>query len=484
MSHPIDIRLADPTDDAIIDALDRANKRLSSSHERSRWRVLLDEIADNAEGRSQLEHSRPDDYGARYLSCAWWTDHRGSKYVRVCGGDTAVDGWHPHYSQLDHDIRPPLWHVFGERVYRVTKPGQPPRWVVSCACGETGEPRSLAWMGLRCGPCHDRREDGEVDDEVTPTILKEYGTGYAVAFAPDGMSLATSSFGRTIKLHDLRDGEHRMLYSDEATDPREELRPLCFSPDGRFLAVGDTPEWQVRIWDLDHDDSAIEEWLPGDGTDGAVSGLAFSPDSRLLAACTTVDEPIIWARDGRQFEGVWRPAGNYSALAFSPAGGTLALWCADGVLFYTVPAWDPIGGISFTQDEAEVYLLQYTPDGKRLVCVTESAFSLSGASTCRLHLRELETDAEPRTTTVPARTRAAALSPDGRYFASIVHDDLHSPGEILFWDLLQWSEAGRLEWNPEDALNDLAFSPDGHTLATISAAGVVKLWPWRLLLEG
>jgi hypothetical protein len=54
---------------------------------------------------------------------------------------------------------------------------------------------------------------------------------------------------------------------------------------------------------------------------------------------------------------------------------------------------------------------------------------------------------------------------------------------VTIWDVDVWQVAGRLEWNTEDDLRELAFSPDGQTLAIGSGSGVVKLVPWRLLLE-
>ena len=101
----------------------------------------------------------------------------------------------------------------------------------------------------------------------------------------------------------------------------------------------------------------------------------------------------------------------------------------------------------------------------------------------RLRIWDLTTRRQTHVTDLPVYIRVAALSPDGRYLAYVVHDEQHSPGEILFWDIEFWTSAGRLEWNLEDAIMDLAFSPEGQTLATISQAGVVKLWPWRLLLR-
>jgi WD40 repeat protein len=484
-SNPLDILLTAPSEDDLVAALDQANQRLRSAHGRKHWRVLLDEIADNAEGRSQLEHARPDEFGARYLSAAWWTDHRGTKHVRICGGDTSRGNWHPHYSRLDHDIRPPLWHVFGERVYRVTRPGQEPRWLASCACGETGEPPALAWMGPRCGPCHDRREDGQPYPDQGQELLTGQGRGYAVAFSPDGRHLAVSSAGRIVNLHDLESGEMRGLYADDDTEPYEEFRPLVFSPDGRYLAAGDPDEWLIRIWDLQNDDYEHEEWLPGEGSDDHIRSLAFSPDSRLLAAAGG-EGPIVWEWQDGRFEGVWHLIEPSFAAAFSPDGQALALG-GDGGTIRINDCSSSHRLIKIVEGSGvigeEVMFLHYTPDGHRLVMIVGTTGISSSGTPHVLRLLDLKGDRELASTNIPSHTRVAALSADRRYLASIVHDEQHSPGEILFWDLLTWKQAGRLEWNPEDALNDLAFSPDSQTLATVSEAGVVKRWPWRLLLE-
>jgi hypothetical protein len=73
------------------------------------------------------------------------------------------------------------------------------------------------------------------------------------------------------------------------------------------------------------------------------------------------------------------------------------------------------------------------------------------------------------------------LSIDGRYFAYTALNE-RQPGEVGFFDIAEWAEVGRVTWEPEGDIVDLAFSPDGQTLVTISQAGVVKLLPWRTLL--
>jgi hypothetical protein len=64
---------------------------------------------------------------------------------------------------------------------------------------------------------------------------------------------------------------------------------------------------------------------------------------------------------------------------------------------------------------------------------------------------------------------SVAMPPDGRYLGMIFHDDQRSAGSIHFWDLERWIIVGWIEWNPEDDLRALAFSPGGPLLATESA---------------
>jgi WD40 repeat protein len=508
MSTPFDHLLVDPDEDTLARALEEASR---SSGARVNWRHILDKMASSAEGRSQLERDSPASGNTYYLAVAWWTDHQSGRHVRVCGGNLA-ERRHPHYSRMDEDTRPPLWHVYPEHVYSVHRAGEEPVWLASCTCGVTGRPEALAWMGPCCGPCHDRREEGEVlPFAARPTILDQQdGPICSLAFSPDGNTLAVSSKGRRLYLYDLRDGSSEWLYSS-STDYAEhdDLRPLVFSPNGQFLAAGEHDVWSARIWRLDQTEDNSEVLFTNEYR---VETLVFSPDSRQLAAVTSMHALVIW----RQLGGEWHDQ-EYSqeetvfSVDFSPDGSTVALGGHSGrVTLMDFPRWKVLRRLAPEGGRGEdVLFLHYTPTGSDLVAVTatdtEAHFhdvllDPSGAASSgdaigrdteafpvseawKLRLWDLATRHERDWAPIPIIS-ALAMAPDGRYLAWIVHDSHFSPAEVTIWDIDEWRDAGRLEWNAEDDLRELAFSPDGQTLAIGSASGVVKLVPWKLLLEG
>ncbi|MFK4542559.1 serine/threonine protein kinase/WD40 repeat protein [Streptomyces tendae] len=105
---------------------------------------------------------------------------------------------------------------------------------------------------------------------------------YAVAFAPDGKTLATGGQDGAVRLWDVATGRLKATLTHRFVT---EARDLAFSPDGRTLAV--TAEGRVLLWNLaDRKPSAIlADDETGFGAD--IRELAFSPDGRLLAGTTT-----------------------------------------------------------------------------------------------------------------------------------------------------------------------------------------------------
>jgi WD40 repeat protein/serine/threonine protein kinase len=97
----------------------------------------------------------------------------------------------------------------------------------------------------------------------------------AMAFSPDGETLATVWDHRAVALLDLPSLARRRYLIGH----RIRLNAVAFSPDGKTLASGDL-EGTVKLWNIE---SGLELFTY-EGLRGETVGLAFSPDCRNLAA--------------------------------------------------------------------------------------------------------------------------------------------------------------------------------------------------------
>src|SRR5262245_36554849 len=107
----------------------------------------------------------------------------------------------------------------------------------------------------------------------------------------------------------------------------------------------------------------------------------------------------------------------------------------------------------------QVRFVQFTPDGKTLVGGGSDGVRTWEAATWRPGV------------TIPMNSAPGAISPDGRTLALLGRD-----GTLKLWDMTTGQElaSATTDWG---TWNDLAWSPDGKTLASCSErAPGVRLW--------
>lgn len=237
---------------------------------------------------------------------------------------------------------------------------------------------------------------------------------------------------------------------------------VLFSPDGRLLAVGEGDP-RIRLLDrVTGKEQVIPLPLPADG----ISALAFSPDSRWLAAAcgAMTNEVLVW--DWAAGTPAVRLAGHVGwvvALAFSPDGHTLASASAD----QTVRLWDPARQVESRRllgNTDEVWALAWTADGKSLV---------SGARDGSVRYWDVATKPADPYEVLPEAVHlwSPAFLPDSRSFLTTARAD----GAVARCDTATLQEGERLALLGSNHTS-LGLSPDGRWLALGDAVGHVQMW--------
>jgi WD40 repeat protein len=278
------------------------------------------------------------------------------------------------------------------------------------------------------------------------------GFGFGVAFAQDGRDLACTQDDDAIHFVDLATGQEK----HRTASGFEHVRRFVLTPDGR-TAVVTNDKRAIRVLDVE----SSEARSLGETITRPAFPVAFSPDGATLALATAAPAIEVWQRSPeRRLLSI--AVGKDSlppSLAFSNDGKTLAFPGDDGVRVFDVAT----GKERFprTARRSALASVAFSPDGKTVL-----ATERFGANA---HVWNAATGAE--VATLRDRLWPWAIAPDGRHLASRGKAQY----SLDLWDLAAPSAPAPFSDLPGDPCA-LAFSPDGLTLASTSADGVVRVF--------
>ena len=284
------------------------------------------------------------------------------------------------------------------------------------------------------------------------------GNGWSsfYTFSPDGSTLASihrrknkddSRHTHLLRLTDLHTGKDLKIYDCRLESISSIERKIVFSPDGKTLALGDNGV--INLWNLETDKRMkislmdpkkyrffyIQRNRPL-----SISRMVFSPDGKKLVSGTMGGKVQMWDVES-----------GIELCTFLEGQ-----WFEEAIKLGDQRVLD-------IRLQERILDLALSTDGNLLAVTTQKR---------KTHFFNCE-KMTPINDMKFSRADTFAFSPDDTLLISGL-----TAGKIELWDLTTREKLTTLDGH-RNGLFQLAFSPDGKTMASIGGEGTILVWDWE-----
>ncbi len=321
--------------------------------------------------------------------------------------------------------------------------------------------------------------DGEVLCQVVPghpSVVEAYtaeegfipghfGPVHAVAFSPDGRRFFSVAEDQYMLVGDAATGQISAFHRLDIG-----LLSLAVMRGGSQVLIG-TLDNRLVLFDVNREEIALELH----GHTARVDVLAVSPNGRKALSGAEDGELRLWdLQSGAEVRRLDEDEWGYASLAVEPDGSSVLAGLWDGRI-YQIDYARGERRCTLTGHQAMIFGgIAFLPDGRRAVSADGDVIAFTPDSTLRLW--DLTTCTQIgllEGTRLPPWD--LDLSPDGRYAVYGAHDGVH------LWDLETGQAQVVFDIAPQSG-RSVAFSPDGRFLLIGPGKGVSPAPDYSLIL--